>query len=117
MYRTVKNKILFFIILLTAAKSPEAEAMQKMFGENCIGEQTFEVELSEYSGKVYFVPFAPSQSNPDFSMQIIQNGEVLTKIHSYVPDELKGETFSSLDAVSFYDVNYDDQTDILMRAK
>lgn len=84
------------------------------FGENCIAEQTFEVELSEYSGKVYFVPFAPSEDNQGFCMQIIQDGEVLTDIHTYVPMELAEETFSSLDAVSFYDVNYDGYTDIVL---
>lgn len=84
------------------------------FGENCISQQTFEIELSEYSGKVYFVPFAPSKNNPDFYMQIIQDNEVLTNIHAYVPDTLLKENFSSLDAVSFYDVNYDGNTDIIL---
>lgn len=92
----------------------QTEAVQKMFGENCIVEQTFEVELSEYNGKVYFVPFAPSEEHQDFHMQIIQDGEVLTDIRAYVPDELTEEKFSSLDAVSFYDVNYDGNTDIVL---
>ena len=97
-----------------SAADAKAEAMREMFGENCIVEQTFEVELSEYSGKVYFVPFMPSEENPEFSMQIIQNGEVLTQIRAYVPDELANEKFSSLDAVSFFDVNYDSFTDIVL---
>lgn len=97
-----------------AVQNIQTDEMKEKFGQDCISDQTFEIELSECSGKVYFVPFAPSDDNPDFHMQIIQDGEVLTQIHSYVPDELKGETFSSLDAVSFYDVNFDDQTDIVL---
>lgn len=92
----------------------KTEDMKKKFGENCIAEQTFEVELSEYSGKVYFVPFAPLKDNQDFSMQIIQDGKVLTNIHTYIPDELIEEKFSSLDAVSFFDINYDGNTDIVL---
>lgn len=104
--------------------------MQKQYGRNCISEQTFEVELSEYSDAVYFVPFAPvegkgdsegqtysnakADQNADFHMQIIQDGEVLANIRAYVPEELKGETFTSLDAVSFFDVNYDGLTDIVL---
>lgn len=100
----------------TEGKAPKAEddQMKKLFGENCISEQTFEVELSEYSGKVYFVPYAPLDDEEDFGIEIIQDGEVLTKIHAYVPEELADEKFSSLDAVSFYDVNYDGSTDIVL---
>lgn len=91
----------------------KTEEFKKMFGENCIAEQTFEVELSEYDGKVYFVPFAPS-GEQDLTIQIIQDGEVLAKLDSYVPRSLAGEAFTSLDAVSFYDVNYDNNTDIVL---
>jgi len=87
---------------------------KKLFGENCISEQTFEVELSAYDGKVYFVPYAPFDEEEDFGIEIIQDGEVLTKINAYVPEELTGEKFGSLDAVSFYDVNYDGNTDIVL---
>lgn len=98
------------------AKPAETDPMKEMFGEYCISDQTFEVELSEYSGKVWFVPFAPSQDNPEFYMQIIQNGEVLDNIRAYVPKELKDQEFSRLDAVSFFDINYDDATDIVVIA-
>ena len=97
----------------TTEKS-KADEMREMFGDNCIGEQTFSVELSEYAGEVYFVPYAPSAENPEFSIEIIQNGEVLTTINAYVPESLAGESFSRLDAVSFYDVNYDNCTDIVL---
>ena len=97
-------------------QSAENDPMKEMFGENCISDQTFEVKLSEYSEKVWFVPFAPSQDNPEFYMQIIQNGEVLDKIRGYVPKELKDQEFRSLDAVSFFDINYDDATDIVVIA-
>lgn len=90
------------------------QELKAQFGENCIAEHTFEVELSEYNGKVYFVPYAPSKTDAEFSMQIIQNGEVLTNIHPFVPETLDREAFTSLDAVSFGDVNFDDNTDILM---
>ena len=98
----------------TADTADTADTMKEMFGENCISDQTFEVELSEYDGKVYFVSFFPSEEERDFHMQIIQDGEVLNEISSYVPEELEGEEFTSLDAVSFFDVNYDDNTDIVL---
>lgn len=47
-------------------------------------------------------------------MQIIQDGEVLSDIHAFVPENLEGQTFSSLDAVSFFDADYDGNTDIVL---
>lgn len=95
-------------------ENAQAREMKKLFGESCIGEQTFEVTLSEYDGKVFFVPFAPSKENPDLHIQIIQNGNVLAELRSFVPTKLTGEEFSSLDAVSFFDVNFDGYTDIVL---
>lgn len=90
-----------------------AAALKEKFGENCIAEQTFEVELSEYEGKVYFVPYAPL-AGEGFHMQIVRNEEVLADIEGYVPDNLAWKPFESLDAVSFYDINYDGDTDIIL---
>ena len=98
------------------AGTEEAFSVDKwseQFGEYCISEQTFEVELSEYNGKVCFVPYRPSEDE-EFHMQIVQNGQVMTELRGYVPEKLEGEAFRSLDAVSFYDVNYDGQTDIVL---
>lgn len=95
------------------ADGAEEDALKERFGANCISEQTFEVELSECDGKVWFVPYAPSGVE-DFHMQIIQDEEVLTDISGYVPEELEGQEFSSLDAVAFFDVNYDNMTDIVL---
>lgn len=92
----------------------EMDAMQEMFGRECISDQTFEVQISECEQEVYFVPYVPTQENPEFHAQIIQNGQVLDKLSTYVPDELAGEEFSSLDAVSFFDINFDGNTDILL---
>ncbi len=97
-----------------AGADAAAGEMQEMFGKDCIAAQTFSVSLSEYSGEVWFVPFAPSAENPEFRMQIIQDGEVLQEIAGYVPDGLAGKAFDSLDAVSFYDVNFDGCTDIVL---
>ena len=83
-------------------------------GDGRIAGQTFEVELSEYEGKVLFVPYAPSEENPDFHMEIIQDEKILTTIPGYVPEKLAGEDFVSLDAVSFYDMNYDGFTDLVL---
>ena len=94
--------------------SAEAENKKEMFGEDCIAEQVFSVSLSEYDGDVWFVPFAPSAERPEFWMQIVQDGGVLTEIAGYVPARLSGETFVSLDAVSFYDLNFDGFTDIVL---
>lgn len=96
-----------------ADETLSADALKQRFGENCIAEQTFEVELSEYDGKVWFVPFAPS-GEEDFHIQIMQGEEVLGNISAYVPQELAGEEFVSLDAVAFFDVNYDNETDIVL---
>lgn len=95
-------------------ETPKADSIREMFGEGCIAGQTFEVELSEYEGKVWFVPFSPSGEQADPVMQIIQDGSILTEIRPYMPERLAGETFTSLDAVSFYDINYDGNTDILL---
>ena len=96
----------------------ETAAIKEKFGENCIAQQTFEVELSEYEGKVYFVPFAPTEDGQGFHIQIVRGEEVLTDIEGYVPDKLKGNLierpFDSLDAVSFFDINYDGDTDIIL---
>ncbi len=98
----------------TSVDERKPEEMKQRFGADCIAEQTFEVELSEYDGKVWFVPYAPSVGNPAFRMHIIQNGKVLKEIEGYVPESLREETFAGLDAVSFFDVNYDDITDIVI---
>lgn len=97
-----------------ALGNEDAEDMRKRFGKDCIGEQTFEAELSEYDGKVWFVPFGPGQGNPDFHIQLMQNGTVMGEIKPYVPEGLQGKAFASLDAVSFYDMNFDGCTDILL---
>lgn len=78
-----------------------------------IAEQIFEIELSEYSGKVRFTPFVP-MGGEGFRMEITQNGNLLASIPGYVPERLAGEVFASLDAVSFYDVNFDGNTDIVL---
>lgn len=96
-----------------AEAAKEAE-LKKRFGENCIAGQTFEVTLSEYNGKVWFVPFYSPEDEQGFSIQIIQDGEVLSDIHAFVPENLEGQTFSSLDAVSFFDADYDGNTDIVL---
>ncbi len=92
----------------------DLDRIREQFGETCIAEQTFEVELSEYPEPVWFVPRSPSQTGQGLEIQIMQNGEVLTEFDAYVPDALAGENFTSLDAVSFYDVNFDNRTDIVL---
>lgn len=95
------------------AETAESKELKRMFGANCITEQTFEVELSEYDEKVWFVPFAPAGAG-DFCIQLMQDGEKLYKLGAYVPEELAGEEFFSLDAAAFFDVNYDNNTDIVL---
>lgn len=92
----------------------DLDRIKEQFGENCIAEQTFEVELSEYPEPVWFVPKSPSQTGQGLEIEIMKNGEVLTEFDAYVPDTLAGENFTSLDAVSFYDVNFDNRTDIVL---
>ena len=95
------------------AETEESEKLKSRFGANCITEQTFEVELSEYEGKVWFVPYEPSGAK-DFHIQLIQDGEKLYELNTYVSEELSGEEFVSLDAAAFFDVNYDGDTDIVL---
>ena len=92
----------------------QTDEIKNRFGENCISEQTFEVELSEYDGKVWFVPYAPAEEGQELDIQIVQDGEILTKFQPYVPDQLEGQLFTSLDAVTFFDINYDNCTDIVL---
>ena len=103
-----------FVTLLIAGTICGCGKMNALFGENCIADQTFSVELSEYEGEVYFVPYAPSEQNPEFSIKIIKDGTTLSTLNAYVPESLTGASFTSLDAVSFWDINYDSCTDILL---
>lgn len=96
-----------------ADETAESKELRRRFGSRCITEQTFEVELSEYDGRVWFVP-SVSPGGRNFQMQIIQGKEVLKEISTYVPEELAGEKFVSLDAVAFFDINYDNETDIVL---
>lgn len=99
----------------TPEQLPELDEMQKLFGPDCISEQTFEVQLSEYAQEVYFVPLAPSEENPWLRVRLVRDGQVLEQWNCvYVPDGLKGEQFRSLDEVAFCDVNFDGNTDIIM---
>ena len=100
-------------VLNKEAKARVAE-MKTMFGEHCIADQTFEVELSEYDGNVYVVPYAPYSEEPEFYIDIVQGDKVLTSLWEYIPEELEGETFTSLDAIAFFDTNFDDCTDIVL---
>ena len=95
-------------------KEVRLSELRAMFGGSCIAEQTFEAELSEYDGKVYVVPYAPSEEEPEFYIDIVQDGKVLTSLWEYIPEELFGETFTSLDAIAFFDINFDDCTDIIL---
>lgn len=94
-------------------ETAQTDIMKQRFGATCISEQTFEVELSEYDGKVWFVPFAPSEEE-DFHIWIMQDGEEPYELNTYVPGKLRGEEFVKLDAVAFFDVNYDNNTDIVL---
>ena len=96
------------------ADAERVAALRAEFGEDCIPEQTFEVELSEYEGSVWFVPFAPDETGAGIHMQIVQNGEILQDMHEETLGTYFGNGLESLDAVSFYDVNYDGETDILL---
>lgn len=93
--------------------SPEIREKKEMFGEDCIAEQCFEVELNRGGGTVYFVPYAPSALHPEFRMEMVRDGEVLCHITPYVPAKATWKTFKSLDAVSFWDVNFDGFTDVV----
>lgn len=97
------------------SQTSEDPELAAMFGDNCITSQTFEVTLREYDGKVWFVPYYPSKDEDTPFIEIIQNGEVLSRVRRpYVPESLAGQRFRSLDAVSFTDINFDGNTDIIL---
>lgn len=79
-----------------------------------IEEQSFETKLSEFHYPVWFVSYMPNGEDNDVSLKIIQQGEVLEELDSYVPEDVGGRRISSLDAVSFVDYNQDENTDILI---
>ena len=59
----------------------EAEkALKDRFGEDCIAGQTFQVELSQYDGPVWFVPYGPGEPGQELHMQIVRDGQILTDI-------------------------------------
>ena len=82
--------------------------------EGLIEEQSFETELSEYHYPVWFVSYMPTGEYNDVKLKIIQQDVVLEELESYIPDKIGGQTFTSLDAVSFVDYNLDGNTDILL---
>lgn len=94
-------------------ESPESRKKKEMFGEDCIADQCFEVALNRCEGTVYFVPYAPSAEQPELRMQMVRDGEVLCSITPYVPAKAMWKSFTSLDAVSFWDVNFDGFTDVV----
>ena len=100
--------------VMVPAKNPQTDEIRNRFGDNCISEQTFETELSEYSGRVWFVPYAPAEEGQSLNIQIVQDGDILTQLYPYVPENLEGQPFTSLDAVTFLDINYDNCTDIVL---
>ena len=87
---------------------------EAVLNPGAIAEQIFEIELSEYKGMVCFTPFAPGGGEETFHMEITQNENLLASIPGYVPEWLAEETFTCLDAVAFYDVNFDGNTDIVL---
>ena len=95
-------------------ENPQTDEIKNRFGDNCISEQTFEAELSEYSGRVWFVPYAPAEEGQELNIQIVQDETILTQLQPYVPENLEGQPFTSLDAVTFLDINYDNYTDIVL---
>lgn len=97
--------------------SPEEAVLKERFGENCIASQTFAIELNGCEAELWFVPYAPFDEHSAFHAQVMRDGEVFAELSSdYVPENAAGNPFSSLDAVSFWDVNFDGLTDIVMIA-
>ena len=79
-----------------------------------IKEHSFEIEMSEFHYPVWFVSYMPVGEDNDVSLKIIQQGDVLDELDSYIPDAVGDRVFSSLDAVSFLDYNQDGNTDIFI---
>lgn len=95
------------------------EELQKIFGEDCICiyDQVCEVELSQYDGEVLFVPMLYTEEYPEFSLFIIQDGEILDRrMRTYGLWEEEKMILNSLDDVAFEDVNFDGYTDIVVIA-
>lgn len=106
------------VILTTAAACAimlvsGSAAAEENWQEGMIADQSFEVTLSEYSGKVWFAAYPPSDSM-DVILKIVQDKETLETLATYTPEFVSAYSFTSLDAVSFVDYNGDGNTDILI---
>ena len=104
--RMITTVTIGILAAVSSISSAEAE-------DGRIADQSFEVTLSEYSGKVWFVSYPPSESM-DVTLKIMQEGITLETLDTYTPEFLDTYSFTSLDAVSFVDYNADGNTDILV---
>lgn len=94
-------------------RTASEDALKKQFGSDCLTDQVFEFVLTVNGEAVLFVPYY-SPGEKGFYMQIVKDDVVLSTISGYVPEALQGKQFASLDAVSFFDVNFDGITDIVL---
>lgn len=78
-----------------------------------IEDQTFQTQLSEYTGDVWFASYAPADGEKDVIFKIIQNEEPVETLDSLVTPSVLSYGFTKLDAISFVDYNEDGNTDIL----
>lgn len=78
-----------------------------------IEDQTFQTQLSEYTGDVWFASYAPADGEKDVIFKIIQNEEPVETLDSLVTPPVLSYGFTKLDAISFVDYNEDGNTDIL----
>lgn len=96
--------------LADAAESPEDREKKEKFGENCLPEHSFETELNGLEGTVFLVSYASNEENRGVHINLIWNGEVMASINP----RMSIKWFTSLEAVSLWDVNFDGFTDIIM---
>lgn len=114
--------ILLLTLLTACAPAPEATAspapdtaeqeLIERFGTRCITEQTREIELDGFEGRVWFVPYSPFHSY--FYVKLMQEGETLAELSSGAHEGYGGDDFRGLESVVFRELNGDGDTDIVI---
>ena len=77
-----------------------------------ISEQQFLCELSMFPGTLA-LRLLPTEDYPGYHMEVMRGEERLGSLLGYIPDEVSDKVFRGISDMGCYDVNYDNNTDII----
>ena len=77
-----------------------------------ISEQQFLCELSMFPGTLA-LRLLPTEDYPGYHMEVMRGEERLGSLSGYIPDEVSDKVFRGISDMGCYDVNYDNNTDII----